>query len=232
MTFAPAEHPRTTDGRFTEKTGLAAEVTLADAELPVVTKTDLSHVGTLEASAKKSFSYEGQGLSVSEHPEDWQRIARLGGDTHWFSNQEARLLDFHELSNEQRADIYAYAEQRGWVEPAEVYIVTRYDDEFDEEMEMRFLNREEAEGEAGEWDDEDSVRVEQSYVYADMPDSTARPGEVASLGVLAASWVGEQRPDLDGVWWEDDLDPSKLSAPRGVIVPQRIEAWLSAYRQA
>ena len=30
---------------------------------------------------------------------------------------------------------------------------------------------------------------------------------------------------LDGVWWGDDLDVNKLSAPRGVILPNKVKSW-------
>jgi len=30
---------------------------------------------------------------------------------------------------------------------------------------------------------------------------------------------------LDGVWWQDVLDVTKLSAPRGVIVPSKVNTW-------
>lgn len=229
MAFDPSQHPRGTAGQFAPKLGTAAEVSLL-SELPVLRKRELSHVGTLDPSAKKSHSYEGQGLSVSQNPEEWQRIARLSGDVHRF-DREAQLLDFHALSESQRLDIATYAQERGWVEPADTYVVSYYDDEWESEMTMRFTDREEAEDEAAALE-ADEPTVESGFVYVQMPDSTARAGEEADLGVVAAAWVGEQRPDLDGVWWDDDLDVSRLSAPRGVIVPQRIDAWLSAYSRA
>lgn len=219
-----AHQPRDVGGRFSERHGAAPEVVLSN--VPIIRKRGLSHVGTLDPSAKKSYSYEGQGLSVSQNPDEWQRIARLSGDVHRF-NREAQLLDFHSLSESQRLDIAAYAQEHGWVEPADTYVVSYYDDEWESEMTMRFTDQGEAEDEAAALG-ADEPTIERSYVYTQMPDSTARAGEEADLGVVAAAWVGEQRPDLDGVWWEDDLDVSRLSAPRGVIVPQRIEAWLSA----
>jgi len=32
---------------------------------------------------------------------------------------------------------------------------------------------------------------------------------------------------VDGVWWNDRLSRSTLSAPRGVIFPHRIAKWLA-----
>jgi hypothetical protein len=38
-------------------------------------------------------------------------------------------------------------------------------------------------------------------------------------------WIAAVRPDLDGVWWNDRLDPASLSAPRGVILPHAASRW-------
>jgi hypothetical protein len=32
-------------------------------------------------------------------------------------------------------------------------------------------------------------------------------------------------PDVDGVWWNERLDPDRHQAPRGVILPSRIARW-------
>lgn len=221
MTLGSTHQPRSADGRFSSYTGSAPDVSLGS--MPVVEKTGLSHVGSLRAEDKKNLSYEGQGLSVSQHPEEWQRIARLNGDVHAFS-KPAKMLDFHSLNDEQLESVMAHALKSGWVERSDVHTVTYFDDEWDREMRMQFADYDEAIDEAEALEGE--VNTAQEWKYLDMPDNTARSGEVADADVVVAAWVDQERPDLDGVWWEDDLDVSRLSAPRGVIVPSRIESWL------
>jgi hypothetical protein len=222
VTFALSQHPRETNGRFATKVGAAAEVALIS--VPVVEKSGLAHVGTLNAADKKSHSYEGQGLSVSQHPDAWQKIARLSGNVRKFSRL-GRFLDFHELNDEQREDIATYALAQGWVERADVHYVSYHDDEWEQDMRLEFSDYDEALEEAEAIEAE--VETVSGFKYLDLPDSTARPGETADFGIVTAAWVNEQRPDLDGVWWDDDLDESRLSAPRGVIVPSRIASWLA-----
>lgn len=227
MTFDASQHPRHTNGQFSSKAGARPEVGIRP--LPSVVKTGLSHIGTLNVDNKRDHSYEGQGLSVSQNPEEWQRIARLGGEVHSFE-RPGNFLDFHALDNAQREEIAQHALHRGWLQRKEIHCVTYYDDEWECEMRQEFDSWDEACDEADALGT-DVVTVP-GYVYGDMPDSTARQGKPADMGIVAAAWVGEERPDLDGVWWDDEMDVSRLSAPRGVIVPQRIEAWLSAYRRA
>ena len=53
----------------------------------------LTHIGTLNPKDKGRLSYEGHGLSVSTCPEEWQRIARLGGlPWHTFEKRRSSFL--------------------------------------------------------------------------------------------------------------------------------------------
>ena len=46
-------------------------------------------------SSKSSFSYEGDGLSISINPEHWIEIANLAGDTFSLTRKEGRFADAH-----------------------------------------------------------------------------------------------------------------------------------------
>lgn len=56
-------------------------------ELPTVKKRVVFHVGTQtfaqKGTKKPGSSLEGEGLSVSEHPRAWMRVAQLGGHATW-----------------------------------------------------------------------------------------------------------------------------------------------------
>ena len=54
------------------------------------------------------------------------------------------------------------------------------------------------------------------------------PGD--HMDAVAMAWAIEEAPallgrPLDGVWWRDPFSPSRLSAPRGGIFPDRVSAW-------
>jgi hypothetical protein len=44
-------------------------------------------------------------------------------------------------------------------------------------------------------------------------------------------YVATMHPDLDGVWWNERLDPDALSAPRGVLLPHALGRWTVAGRR-
>ena len=52
-------------------------------------------------------------------------------------------------------------------------------------------------------------------------------GDREVLDALLPLWC-EARTGLDGVWWDDDLDPMRLSAPRGCIPADRVSEWAFA----
>jgi hypothetical protein len=49
--------------------------------------------------------------------------------------------------------------------------------------------------------------------------------------ILATVYVSEMVPELDGVWWADELDDGRW-APRGVVVSGRIGDWVAAARKS
>jgi hypothetical protein len=248
MTFNEADHPRD-HGTFTDKpqsrpdaAALAWPPQLAGADLPTISLEGLTHIGSLEPGDKNGWSLEGQGLSVSQHPEAWGRIARLGGPVWSLPMDEAKFLDFHELNDEQRTAMDDFGVERGYTELATAYRVTYYDDEAEEERWITCGTREEALGEAAEYADQDLADEDGEISDADLvglitevtvmkataafPDSTVKTGSTEIDEIVATVYVNEMLPDYDGVWWADRLDPVQLSAPRGVIVPSKIAGWI------
>lgn len=199
------------------------------SSVPTLEFSELSHVGSLDPACKKSFSHEGQGLSVSAHPDVWRSIARLGDAPIWRSARPVQLLDWHSVSPEQRAEIEGYALDSGWVERIRGFRVSYWDDEMDDTMSFVTTDEEERSDHA---DDEGfSAEPVDVLLFTDaFPDSTVRAGTVAYADLLATAWVDLERPGLDGVWWEDELDEYRYSAPRGVIVPGRVDRWVAGAR--
>jgi hypothetical protein len=199
---------------------------LAGAPVPVVSPVGLTHVGSLDASAKKAWSYEGGGLSVSVNPEEWARIAHLGGPVWNLTKTDGVFLDYHEMTDAQKAAILAFGLERGYVVEQTGYTAAYFDDEWDQEMSSVYLTRAEAELEA---EDNDADITEETIIVATalFPDSTVKAGGQWPEQILATVWVEQEAEGLDGVWWEDELDVSRLSAPRGVVVPRNIGDWVA-----
>ena len=76
----------------------------------------LWHVGSMNPKDKRPGSYEGAGLSVSVHPEDWQQIAEIGGDLWEFTKKGNKFVNFHRLTKAQREIVAQWGIQNGYVQ--------------------------------------------------------------------------------------------------------------------
>lgn len=201
----------------------------------------LIHIGTLRAEDKcaSGDSFEGHGLSVSECPDAWEAIARLGGSPRWRLQCVSRtpeFMDWHATSQEQRADILEWGISKGLVELCTVHRVYEHDSERGEFRCMSFS-------------DANAAQEEFDFLAAEhigKPDTAPRlerhdghqltarglervmrraasPDEAAEL--CAVLYVEECAQVLCGVYWSDRLEPENLSAPRAVIVP----GWLQKF---
>ena len=203
----------------------------------------LFHVGRLDPTAKGNDSYEGEGLSVSRHPEDWRAIARLGDAPVWdVDTRAARFLDFHAFRRGKAAIKPAcdWAVEQGYLERSRVYVVTVPDEEGEGgSLVFRFLDPTEAEDEARGYLEADlggdeleaavaqAVRRTLGYVPTARLAERMRHerGVPLALAVdLAVVAYAEDVLGLDGVWWEDAYDPAGYSAPRGVLFARRLSA--------
>jgi len=201
----------------------------------------LVHVGTLCPQDKgvRGASHEGAGLSVSEHPQAWVRIARLGGLPWWTLQRENnRFLDVHALSDAQRNALSQWALEQGLLCHVQAWQVSWFDDELGQEVYSIFETRAQAQIEAPDADDASdtegtSPRIEAVLQWqgtAELAQRARRPHAKPFFehawdlaAVEYADFVG-----LDGVFWNDELAPECYSAPRAVIVPRQVCQWRKA----
>jgi hypothetical protein len=205
----------------------------AVATLPVTRLDAVWHVGTLDPADKAAMyaaSYEGAGLSVSDCPAAWERIARLGGRPWWrLERPGGTFLDAHALDQAQRAAILDWGRQRGYVADRTVFEVVWHDDELERDVALWCDDADDAadEAEAAGADPDDvetitvpaattALRAAASQPASDQPEH--------ALDLLLPVWA-EHTTDLDGVWWHDLHDPATYTAPRGVIIASRVERW-------
>lgn len=197
--------------------------------LPVIRLDRVMHVGDLDASAKRADSYEGSGLSVSLHPDEWRAIARgfVSGSTWLLEKPGGNFVNAHALTDADRSLILDWACAQELCLAADVFELRLYDDELDATTTQTFATRREAEDENVD-ENADAIVLVPGFASTPRLDSMARQSRPA-LGAanvldLVLPILAEQI-GLDGVWWDDDLDVAQLSAPRGVISTTRLSEW-------
>jgi hypothetical protein len=209
---------------------------------PLAQVGPLFHVGTLNPALRGQTgpSHEGAGLSVSTCPEAWRKIARLGAlPTHAFTREHPQFLDIHALTPLHRQAIGAWAVEAGWATPGSSWELRWFDDELNAVQSCLTADRDEALDHAeehgvalGEWGPEAGVREQpawwptSAYVERMGHGVAGQPSVLIEDGLavlFAAHTLG-----WDGAYWHEPLNPSQWSAPRGVIVPERLHEWTPA----
>ncbi len=200
--------------------------------LPIRQFKKLYHVGTMQLTDKRVNSLEGAGLSVSTEPDAWRRIARgfVGGYTWSLIKNVGRLVDYYKLTKEQKRVITNWGIIKGFVEKIIMYRVSYYDDELDATVYSLYDTYIEAMREVTE-QDEDTYKLQRIFDIAftnklnvRVRRMAAQRAAVSVFDLLLTVYI-EDETDLDGIWWQDELDIYKYSAPRGVIVPSKIATW-------
>jgi hypothetical protein len=212
----------------------------------------LYHLGTFDPTQKRAHSYEGHALSVSKHPDAWRKIASLGGlPKHQLHNPNGQFLDFHRAKRDKKfmATVYQWGKQQGYVTDATVYHVSWHDEELDQEVSMSFDDYQRALEEAGYDSHEEYQQVlkelEQGQISKEDFDQEYRKIKAVKQPVMTpklAQVIGwaksepnmttdalllayAETMEVDGVWWNDQYDPDRYSAPRGGILPGKLANW-------
>lgn len=191
--------------------------------------TTVWHVGSLDLVDKQNNSQEGNGLSVSVHPKVWAQIARLGGGALFRLDRAAgRFLNFHRLTPAACVDLQSWGLDKGWLQLEARWQLHWYDSEREEISRCLCDSEALAKAELEEREEDPSAGVTQVQVPCLTETATTRLGfkldPLMALDIAATFYV-EDETDLDGVWWNDLLDPLSLSAPRGVICLRQLNAW-------
>jgi hypothetical protein len=195
----------------------------------------LYHIGTLNIEEKykvHSQSQEGHGLSVSQCPDAWRSIARLGGNPLWRLTRDGNtFLDYHYLSDEEQQVIQNWGLESGWVALKKVWVASYYDDEAECARFFYVDSKEDALNELG-CESEEDFDEGQSVEEKTVPGTTQRLNDYIGFKVddvevpdMLALAYADHVLHLDGVFWDDYLDPVGLSAPRAVIFPEKLVAW-------
>jgi hypothetical protein len=199
--------------------------------VPVLRKRCVYHVGDPAAPPRRAdFSFEGPGLSVSEHPEEWSRIARLGaGETHALRRLDRKPGVFVDMlrRGKWRAELEEEAVDAGLLTQETRFAVDYWDDEAEEEMTQTFVSLEEAESEGyeGEVYERDVLVATEPLVREHWSHRFSAPLDDAIAPDMAVLYLLSLTGKYDGAWWNEELAPEIYSAPRGVIFESKLAEW-------
>lgn len=193
----------------------------------------LYHIGLMTGlqegrrQRRSTSSQEGHCLSVSECPDAWRQIAKIGGYPLWeLAKPGNAFLHAHALKKAERKLIEAWALQQGFVQAGTLFQAWSTDEE-GEPIFGLYLTREEAVDELGEDADEASDIKEVPAVLPTEALSAYCQQKVDFLGVedMIQLCYADKVLGLDGVFWNDRLDPYAYSAPRAGILPHKLAEW-------
>lgn len=203
----------------------------AYAGVPTVTKDVVYHVGDLSKKRQSGGTgYEGDGLPVSEHPRAWSSIAQLGGRDLWhLSKKGGKFMNaLAAMKNKAlRSRVVAWATNTGWATSGQAWRITRWDDEWEQEVSSTFYDEEEARYEADDDEVESFSTLLPTPMFLDwwMKTTSQKDIDPSLLDDMLFYLFARDQTDLDGVWWNETLDVLRLSAPRGSIFQDRLSRW-------
>ena len=80
----------------------------------------------------------------------------------------------------------------------------------------------------GEMDDDRKMKIHNKGLKPtkklEMVTMQSKISTTQTFDLLLTVYV-ENETDYDGIWWNDELDVSKYSAPRGVIFNSKLKEW-------
>lgn len=191
---------------------------------PIVQIEKIYHVGTLNINDKKTNSYEGSGLSVSNCPSSWRRINPFSqGKTFLLEKANGMFLNRHSLTEEHIETIYQWGIENHFVEKQVLYQVEIFYDDLQQSYYSNYETYQEALIEAD--DDSEAIIKINGYVSTHkLEETTMNSKSLDPLDLLLTIYT-DVVLKLDGIWWNDVLDIYSLSAPRGVIFKTRLAEW-------
>ena len=179
------------------------------------------HVGRYPAprpGGPRRLSYEGDGLSVSVDPQDWAQIAEL---------ESTRLISLRRIDGRPirlfgayggKAEIEVWAVSAGLAVRGREYVADH----------AAYLSREAAQRARppyGRIVERDAVLPSAAFearLRAIYPESGHRDQAHGAFDGEMAARYSVTLADCDGTWWASRYDPEGLSAPAGLIIPERL----------
>ncbi len=194
---------------------------------PEVTIDETWHIGFLNPAASDRTSYEGDLLSVSECPSSWMHIARLGGDLWRVEHAGGRFLDAHAFFCDEncKSILLNWGLDEGLLRRCTLFNAVQFDEQLDRDLVYSFENMKDLEKEF----DLDNVDVTTDTSCPVLTDAALKKyglsanGSQFNLDYVLIDFLQQsnsQTGSFVGIFWNDEFDPSGLSAPRAGILPK------------
>jgi len=190
--------------------------------MKLIQKSVVFHVGELDISKKRKFSYEtGLGISVSEHPMEWAEIAELSGNVYKFTAPQGVFLDVYKLTESDMDLITRWGISNKLIKISSIYYFTYYDSESESMMKMEFESKRKATDNA----EGEKVRKKIGMVATQKFHRLIgwKIDQLLVKDYLIVYFAHAM--DIDGVWFNDKLDVANYSAPRGMIFDDKLLRW-------
>ena len=183
---------------------------------------DIFHVGTMDLSQKSEFSYEGNGLSISNCPDVWCRITEghTHGDCFQLIKSDMKLLDYYGLTEAEKQGIQEWATEEGYVVPGKLYKSIFYGEDGEEYFSL--YNSFDAALEEADYEEECVKEVAGLLPTEKLLGQSLVEVELLDMPDIITELYAEQVLGYDGVYWDEVLDEMSYSAPRGVIFNDKI----------
>lgn len=216
--------------------------TTINKEFPIFNKlsiNNLFHFGKMNITDKNTHSHEGNGLSVSICPFEWMRITKsYSATTFMLSKDNPMLLDFHKLPDKSLDKIIQWGINEKYINKINGFEYSYYDDEFECDLNLKFKTLSEALAEIGydmsqlDKQELDSILEDNEITSCSIYEGTAKMGnelgwepDISLALTYLITFYTEKVLNYDGVYWDDILDVSRLSAPRGMIFNSKISTF-------
>lgn len=217
---------------------------------PEIQEDSWFHVGDLSKKVKRN-SYEGSGLSISNVPNSWRKIAGLSGELFQLNKPGGRFLDVLALSLSSRRTIFEWAIFNQYLSIKEVWVYHYFDDEYRSFYEMEFESLEDLLRVVEVEELEELDEEERTQLFSPPSKEKQEEKQNSIFGVeryqatekllLAEGWHGacnssaaedfaisrytDEVLKLDGLYWDELHDEARMSAPRAVIFQSRLQEW-------
>ena len=189
----------------------------------------LYHIGRMDYSKKSRHSYEGDGLSVSICPEEWQGITPLGGNLWELRKEDPKFLDVLSLTENEKDIVTNWAVDNGFVTKgyAYKYPVFVEDDEY-VGMSYTFEEAVNEYCQDEEYPEEDIIKIDALIATDKLINQTYTDIDITLVFDTILALYVETVLDYDGLYWDELLDVYRLSAPRGVVFNSKINTFKAA----
>lgn len=207
---------------------------------PLIIKSQVSHIGSMDREdcmARRKHSYEAFCLSVSDNPEEWRAIAKLGDHPCWSLSREGSFfVDAHALAEVHADELRSWAISEGIATSRPLWKAWMTDEDGDW-FYLTCSSKQEAEAEVEGYDIEPSMgpapdgscveEISDIVLTEEGLQKLQRWGDPLSaidgaLILFCREIIAPTDENIVGIWWDDLFDPSRLSCARGGIFPERL----------